>query len=182
MRDRSRLLVPAFVLAALAACGSTATPSTSGVVGASSSSGAARSSGLRVDPCAVVSTSDVESAIGKLTNAPTKATSPLPGASAAACAFTSADAVLTIALADQAMARSTFESAMKGLPSATAETGIGDEAFSATVSVPASGGGDAATIFGLRGSTYFTVQVASRSGRKPIDIAREIAKKVAAGL
>ena len=76
----------------------------------------------------------------------------------------------------------TFESAMKGLPSATAETGIGDEAFSATVSVPASGGGDAATIFGLRGSTYFTVQVASRSGRKPIDIAREIAKKVAAGL
>ena len=50
------------------------------------------------------------------------------------------------------------------------------------MSVPASGGGDAATIFGLRGSTYFTVQVASRSGRKPIDIAREIAKKVAAGL
>jgi hypothetical protein len=179
MRNRSWLLIPALLLAA---CGSTATPSASGVLGPNSSSGAPQSSGARVDPCALVSTSDVESAIGKLTNAPTKVTSPVPGAAAAACAFTSADAVLTIAVADQAMTRATFESAMKGFPSATAETGIGDEAFSGTVSVPASGGGDAATVFGLRGSTYFTVQVASRSGRKPIDIAREIAKKVAAGL
>jgi len=71
MRNRSWLLVSALVLAA---CGPTATPSASSVIGAGSSSAAAQSSGARVDPCTVVKTGDVESAIGKLTNAPTKAT------------------------------------------------------------------------------------------------------------
>lgn len=182
MKNRWSLLVPILVLAA---CQSATTgPTASGAAGAASAAAAVSavpSFAATRDPCTVVSRKDVEGLIGTLTAEPAKASSPLSTVPATACAFTSATAVVTIAVADRTMSRSDFDGTMKNVPSAQPESGIGDTAFSAAAAAP-SGAGDAATVFGLKGSTFFTVQVASRGGGNALDLARQLAKRVVSGL
>ncbi|HET8569146.1 MAG TPA: hypothetical protein VFM93_09190 [Candidatus Limnocylindria bacterium] len=100
--------------------------------------------------------------IGALTTEPAKVTIPLPGFVANACVYASADGTLTVATGPRNLSRTEVEAFMRLVPGTTSVSGVGDVAFAARGDVP-QGMAGAASIFALKGGTYFTVQATSRS-------------------
>ena len=161
----SALIVMAMLVAACAPAGTTATSTptstatTAASTAAATSPSAATSSpsatGVRADACSLART-DVESVIGTVTSQQSQ-TAAVPGTTAGmnvtACAFTSADGLLAFAVTRAAVSRTDFDNAVRQMPGVQTESGIGDAAYSATVSAAGTG---VTSLFVLKGSTYFT--------------------------
>lgn len=160
---------------AVAGCAPAATTST-----ASPTAGA---TSVRADACSLAR-SDVETVIGTVTSQQAQTTS-VPGTTTAmnvtACAFTSSDGVLTFAVARAQVSRTDFDNAVKQIPGVQAESGIGDAAYSGTISAAGAG---VTTLFVLKGSTYFTLQATSRSKNGPalLTALRPVAQKIVGSL
>jgi hypothetical protein len=180
-RITAALIVLAMVLAGCAPA-TTATPTLNPTATALATSGAT-STGVRADACSLAR-SDVEPVIGSVTSQQAQTTS-VPGTTAAmnvtACVFTSSDGLLTFAVTRAQVSRADFDNAVKQMPGMQAESGIGDAAFSGTISAAGTG---VTTLFVLKGSTYFTLQATSRSKDGPalLTALRPVASKVAATL
>lgn len=161
----------------------TATATSTATAAAASPTG---SPGIRADACALAR-ADVEPVIGTVT-AQQARTDTVPGTTApmnvTACVFTSADGAMTFAVTRAPVTRADFEAAVRQVPGVRAEAGVGDSAFSGTVSATGAGLGSATTLFVLKGSTYFTIQAASRTrdGAALLIAARALAQKVAGTL
>lgn len=98
-----------------------------------------------------------------------------------ACAFTSSDGLLTFAVSRAPVTRTDFDTAARQIPGVQAESGLGDAAYSGTISVAGAG---VTTLMVLKGSTYFTLQGTSRTKDGPALLAalRPVAQKVAGTL
>jgi hypothetical protein len=139
--------------------------------------------GVRADACSLART-DVETIIGSVTSQQAQTTA-VPGTAAnmnvTACAFTSNDGLLTFAVTRAQVSRTDFDNSVKQIPGVQSESGIGDAAYSGTVSAAGVG---VTMLFVLKGSTYFTLQATSRSkdGSALLAALRPVAQKVAGTL
>lgn len=191
-RITAALIVMAMAVVGCAPAATTATPTLNPTATASATSGATSTvsvtaspsgTGVRADACSLAR-SDVEPVIGSVTSQQAQTTS-VPGTTAAmnvtACVFTSSDGLLTFAVTRAQVSRADFDNAVKQMPGMQAESGIGDAAFSGTISAAGAG---VTTLFVLKGSTYFTLQATSRSKDGPalLTALRPVARKVAATL
>lgn len=191
-----RLMSAAFILtlAVVAGCAPAATTATASPTATATSSVAtatatasattsASATGVRNDACSLAR-SDVETVIGSVTSQQAQTTA-VPGTSAnmnlTACAFTSNDGLLTFAVTRAQMSRTDFDNSVKQVPGVQSEPGIGDAAYSGTVSAAGAG---VTMLFVLKGSTYFTLQATSRSkdGTALLAALRPVAQKVAGTL
>lgn len=138
---------------------------------------------VTTDACSLAR-SDVEPVIGSVTSQQAQTTS-VPGTTVGmnvtACVFTSSDGLLTFGVTRAQVSRTDFDNAVKQMPGMQAESGIGDAAFSGTISAAGTG---VTSLFVLKGSTYFTLQATSRSKDGPALLAalRTVARKVAGTL
>jgi ribosomal protein L27 len=141
---------------------------------------AASATSVTTDAC-TLARSDVEPVIGSVTSQQAQTTS-VPGTTVGmnvtACVFTSSDGLLTFGVTRAQVSRTDFDNAVKQMPGMQAESGIGDAAFSGTISTA---GTAVTSFFVLKGSTYFTLQATSRSKDGPALLAalRTVARKVA---
>jgi ribosomal protein L27 len=144
---------------------------------------AASATSVTTDACALAR-SDVEPVIGSVTSQQAQTTS-VPGTTVGmnvtACVFTSSDGLLTFGVTRAQVSRTDFDNAVKQMPGMQAESGIGDAAFSGTISAA---GTAVTSLFVLKGSTYFTLQATSRSkdGAALLAALRTVARKVAGTL
>lgn len=144
---------------------------------------AASATSVTTDAC-TLARSDVEPVIGSVTSQQAQTTS-VPGTTAGmnvtACVFTSSDGLLTFGVTRAQVSRTDFDNAVKQMPGMQAESGIGDAAFSGTISTA---GTAVTSFFVLKGSTYFTLQATSRSkdGAALLAALRTVARKVAGTL
>jgi ribosomal protein L27 len=168
----------AFIVLAMVAAGCTpATTATSPTPSAPSATS------VTTDACSLAR-SDVEPVIGSVTSQQAQTTS-VPGTTVGmnvtACVFTSSDGLLTFGVTRAQVSRTDFDNAVKQMPGMQAESGIGDAAFSGTISAAGTG---VTSFFVLKGSTYFTLQATSRSKDGPALLAalRTVARKVAGTL
>lgn len=175
-----------FVAACAPAATTIAPTPTARLTGTATATAAAASpaaTGVRRDACALPR-SDVATVIGPVTGQQSQ-TIAVPGTAAnmdvTACAFTSSDGLLTFAITRAALSRADFDKAVKQIPGVQTESGIGDAAYSGTVSV---GGAGVTSLFVLKGSTYFTLQATSRSKDGPalLNALRPLGQKVAGTL
>lgn len=187
-----RPISTAFILtlAVVAGCAPAATTATASPTATATSSVATATAtaspsatGVRADAC-TLARSDVETVIGSVTSQQAQTTA-IPGTAAnmnlTACAFTSNDGLLTFAVTRAQMSRTDFDNSVKQVPGVQAESGIGDAAYSGTVSAAGAG---VTMLFVLKGSTYFTLQATSRSkdGTALLAALRPVAQKVAGTL
>jgi ribosomal protein L27 len=144
---------------------------------------AASATSVTTDAC-TLARSDVEPVIGSVTSQQAQTTS-VPGTTVGmnvtACVFTSSDGLLTFGVTRAQVSRTDFDNAVKQMPGMQAESGIGDAAFSGTISAA---GTAVTSLFVLKGSTYFTLQATSRSkdGAALLAALRTVARKVAGTL
>jgi ribosomal protein L27 len=144
---------------------------------------AASATSVTTDAC-TLARSDVEPVIGSVTSQQAQTTS-VPGTTVGmnvtACVFTSSDGLLTFGVTRAQVSRTDFDNAVKQMPGMQAESGIGDAAFSGTISTA---GTAVTSLFVLKGSTYFTLQATSRSkdGAALLAALRTVARKVAGTL
>jgi hypothetical protein len=181
-------------LAVVAGCAPAATTATGSPTATASSSlatatatasvtASASATGVRADAC-TLARSDVETVIGAVTSQQAQTTA-VPGTTATmnvgACAFTSSDGLLTFAITRAQITRTDFDNSVKQIPGVQTESGIGDAAYSGTVSAAGAG---VTMLFVLKGSTYFTLQATSRSkdGSALLAALRPVAQKVAGTL
>ncbi len=153
----------ALILAAmvLAACGS-ATPTTAGPPGGTTSAtGATSTASTAASPAsgsACPLPGDVEAVIGPVTAQQGTATAALGGV----CVFTSNGGGLLVTLT-RAPTRADFDNTVRAsMPGAQAESGLGDAAYSTSMKVP-SGGPSVVTLAVLKGSTHLILQASSQS-------------------
>jgi hypothetical protein len=172
-----RISAAIIVLAMVAAGCTPATTATSPTPSAPSATS------VTTDACSLAR-SDVEPVIGSVTSQQAQTTS-VPGTTVGmnvtACVFTSSDGLLTFGVTRAQVSRTDFDNAVKQMPGMQAESGIGDAAFSGTISTA---GTAVTSLFVLKGSTYFTLQATSRSKDGPALLAalRTVARKVAGTL
>lgn len=172
-----RISAAIIVLAMVAAGCTPATTATSPTPSAPSATS------VTTDACSLAR-SDVEPVIGSVTSQQAQTTS-VPGTTVGmnvtACVFTSSDGLLTFGVTRAQVSRTDFDNAVKQMPGMQAESGIGDAAFSGTISAAGTG---VTSLFVLKGSTYFTLQATSRSKDGPALLAalRTVARKVAGTL
>jgi hypothetical protein len=190
-RITAALILALAVLAGCAPAASTATGSPTATASSSlatftataSVTASASATGVRADAC-TLARSDVETVIGPVTSQQAQTTS-VPGTTATmnvgACAFTSSDGLLTFAITRAQVSRTDFDNSVKQIPGVQTESGIGDAAYSGTVSAAGAG---VTMLFVLKGSTYFTLQATSRSkdGTALLTALRPVAQKVAGTL
>lgn len=168
----------AIIVLAMVAAG--CTPATTA---ASPTPSAPSATSVTTDACSLAR-SDVEPVIGSVTSQQAQTTS-VPGTTVGmnvtACVFTSSDGLLTFGVTRAQVSRTDFDNAVKQMPGMQAESGIGDAAFSGTITTA---GTAVTTLFVLKGSTYFTLQATSRSKDGPALLAalRTVARKVAGTL
>ena len=124
--------------------------------------GQAGASSVIVDVGTLVDRSDAESVIGPLTATPARVDIPVTGFVISACVYESADGSMSVALGPANISKTDFENLMKLMPNATQLSGVGDSAFSIKVT-PTAGLAGAASIFVHSGSSYFTLQAASKT-------------------
>jgi hypothetical protein len=161
----------------------TATATSSVATATASATASPSATGVRADAC-TLARSDVETIIGPVTSQQAQTTA-IPGTAAnmnlTACAFTSNDGLLTFAVTRAQMSRTDFDNSVKQVPGVQSESGIGDAAYSGTVSAAGAG---VTMLFVLKGSTYFTLQATSRSkdGTALLTALRPVAQKVAGTL
>ncbi len=170
-RISAAIIVLAMVVAGCTPATTTATSPTPSAPSATS---------VTTDACSLAR-SDVEPVIGSVTSQQAQTTN-VPGTTVGmnvtACVFTSSDGLLTFGVTRAQVSRTDFDNAVKQMPGMQAESGIGDAAFSGTISTA---GTAVTSFFVLKGSTYFTLQATSRSKDGPALLAalRTVARKVA---
>jgi len=188
----SALMVSAMLVTACAPGATTASPTPTATAtattaatapGTATAAASPAATGVRADACSLAR-GDVEAVIGPVTSQQAQNTA-VPGTTTgmnvSACVFTSADGLLTFAVTRAAVSRTDFDNAVRQMPGVQTESGIGDTAYSGTISAGSSG---ITTLFVLKGSTYFTMQATSRGKDGPalLSALRPVAQKVAGTL
>lgn len=192
-RITAALIVMAMAVVGCAPAATTTTPSatstttatasaTSLATSTTSATASPAATGVRADACSLAR-SDVETIIGPVMSQQGQ-TASVPGTTTGmnvtACVFISSDGLLTFAVTRAQVSRADFDNAVR-IPGVQAESGIGDAAYSGTVSAAGTG---VTTLSVLKGSTYFTLQATSRSKDGPalLAVLRPVAQKVAGTL